>query len=54
MSLIGISIFGTYTHTLATSLCVYYFLIRESFFYIASLFLFNGSPDRNINRLYCQ
>jgi heptaprenyl diphosphate synthase len=32
MSLIGISIFGAYTHTLATSLCVYYFLIRESFF----------------------
>ena len=57
MSLIGISIFGTYTHTLATSLCVYYFLIRESFFYIASLlpfFVFTGSPDRNINRLYCQ
>ena len=28
MSLISISIFGAYTHTLATSLCVYYFLIR--------------------------
>jgi heptaprenyl diphosphate synthase len=32
MSLIGISIFGAYTHTLATSICVYYFLIRESSF----------------------
>jgi heptaprenyl diphosphate synthase len=32
ISLIGISIFGAYTHTLATSLCVYYFLIRKSFF----------------------
>jgi uncharacterized membrane protein len=33
MSLIGISIFGAYTHTLATSLSVYYFLIRESSFF---------------------
>jgi len=38
MSLIGISIFGTYTHTLATSHCVYYFLIREFFFTLVSFF----------------
>ena len=55
MSLISISIFGAYTHTLATSLCVYYFLIRESsFFTLLPFFVFTGSPDRNINRLYCQ
>jgi uncharacterized membrane protein len=40
MSLIGISIFGAYTHTLATSLCVYYFLIRESSFFILLPFFF--------------
>jgi len=48
ISLIGISIFGTYTHTLATSLCVYYFLIRESSFFTLPL------NDRNTNRFYCQ
>jgi heptaprenyl diphosphate synthase len=41
MSLIGISIFGAYTHTLATSLCVYYFLIRESSFFTLLPFLFS-------------
>jgi heptaprenyl diphosphate synthase len=40
MSLIGISIFGAYTHTLATSLCVYYFLIRESSFFTLLPFFF--------------
>ena len=55
MSLIGISIFWAYTHTLAISLCVYDFLIRESsFFTLLPFFVFTGSPDRNINRLYCQ
>jgi heptaprenyl diphosphate synthase len=41
MSLIGISIFGAYTHTLATSLCVYYFLIRESSFFTLLPFFFS-------------
>ena len=40
MSLIGISIFGAYTHTLATSICVYYFLIRESSFVTLLPFFF--------------
>ena len=39
ISLIGISIFGTYTHTHATSLCVYYFLIRESSFFTLPLMI---------------
>ncbi len=33
LSLIGISIVGAYTHTFATSICVYFFLIRESSFF---------------------
>jgi heptaprenyl diphosphate synthase len=41
ISLIGISIFGAYTHTLATSLCVYYFLIRESSFFTLLPFFFS-------------
>jgi len=41
MSLISISIFGAYTHTLTTSLCVYYFLIRESSFFKLLPFLFS-------------
>jgi len=41
MSLIGISILGAYTHTLATSLCVYYFLIRESSFFTLLPFFFS-------------
>lgn len=41
MSLIGISIFGAYTHTLATSLFVYYFLIRESSFFTLLPFFFS-------------
>jgi heptaprenyl diphosphate synthase len=41
MSLIGVSIFGAYTHTLATSLCVYYFLIRESSFFTLLPFFFS-------------
>jgi len=41
MSLIGISIFGSYTHTLATFLCVYYFLIRESSFFTLLPFFFS-------------
>jgi heptaprenyl diphosphate synthase len=41
MSLIGISIFGAYTHTLTTSLCVYYFLIRESSFFTLLPFFFS-------------
>jgi heptaprenyl diphosphate synthase len=41
MSVIGISIFGAYTHTLAISLCVYYFLIRESSFFTLLLFFFS-------------
>ena len=41
MSLIGISIFGAYTHTLATSLSVYYFLIRESSFFTLLPFFFS-------------
>jgi heptaprenyl diphosphate synthase len=41
MSLIGISIFGAYTHTLETSLCIYYFLIRESSFFTLLPFFFS-------------
>jgi heptaprenyl diphosphate synthase len=41
MSLIGISMFGAYTHTLVTSLCVYYFLIRESSFFTLLPFFFS-------------
>ena len=41
MSLIGISIFGAYTHTLTTSLCVYYFLICESSFFTLLPFFFS-------------
>ena len=41
MSLIGISIFGAYTHTLATSLFVNYFLIRESSFFTLLPFFFS-------------
>ena len=41
MSLIGISILGAYTHTLATSLCLIFSYLREFFFYIASLFCFH-------------
>jgi heptaprenyl diphosphate synthase len=41
MSLISISIFGAYTHTLTTSLCVYYFLIRESSFFTLLPFFFS-------------
>ena len=41
MSLIGISIFGAYTYTLATSLCVYYFLIRENSFSTLLPFFFS-------------
>ena len=41
ISLIGIRIFGAYTHTLATSLCVYYFLIRESSFFTLLPFFFS-------------
>jgi heptaprenyl diphosphate synthase len=39
--LIGISIFGAYTHTPTTSLCVYYFLIRDSFFFTLLPFFFS-------------
>jgi len=41
ISMIGISIFGAYTHTLTTSLCVYYFLIRESSFFSLLPFFFS-------------
>ena len=41
LSLVGISIFGAYTHTLATSICVYYFLIRESSFFTLLPFFFS-------------
>jgi heptaprenyl diphosphate synthase len=41
ISLIGISIFRAYTHILATSLCVYYFLIRESSFLTLLPFFFS-------------
>ncbi len=41
ISLIGISILGAYTHTLATTLCVYYFLIRESSFFTLLPFFFS-------------
>jgi heptaprenyl diphosphate synthase len=41
ISLVGISIFGAYTHILATSLCVYYFLIRESSFLTLLPFFFS-------------
>ena len=41
ISLIGIRIFGVYTHTLAISLCVNYFLIRESSFFILLPFFFS-------------
>jgi uncharacterized membrane protein len=38
MSLISISIFGAYTHTLTTSLCIYYFLISDNFFTLLPFF----------------
>lgn len=41
LSLIGISIIGAYTHTLATSVCVYYFFIRESSFFTLLPFFFS-------------
>jgi heptaprenyl diphosphate synthase len=41
ISLIGIRIFGVYTHTLAISLCVNYFLIRESSFFTLLPFFFS-------------
>ena len=41
LSLIGISIFGAYTHTLTTSVCVYYFFIRESSFFTLLPFFFS-------------
>jgi heptaprenyl diphosphate synthase len=41
MILISISIFGAYTHTFTTSLCVYYFLIRESSFFTLLPFFFS-------------
>jgi len=41
LSLVGISIFGAYTHTLTTSVCVYYFFIRESTFFTLLPFFFS-------------
>ncbi len=41
ISLISISILGAYTHTLVTTLCVYYFLIRESSFFTLLPFFFS-------------
>ena len=41
LSLVGVSILGAYAHTLATSACVYFFLIREISFFTLLPFFFS-------------
>jgi heptaprenyl diphosphate synthase len=40
-SLVGISIFGAYTHTFITAICVYFFLIKQTFFFVLLPFFFS-------------
>lgn len=40
-SLIGISVCGAYTHTFITAICVYFFLIKQTSFFILLPFFFS-------------
>jgi len=40
-SLVGVSIFGAYAHTLMTAVCVYFFLIKQTSFFVLLPFFFS-------------
>ncbi len=40
-SLVGVSVCGAYTHTFMTAICVYFFLIKQSSFFVLLPFFFS-------------
>jgi uncharacterized membrane protein len=40
-SLVGVSVCGAYTHTVITAACVYFFLIKQTSFFVLLPFFFS-------------